>query len=139
MNTLGLIALLILLADILLIGILLKMMGKRIARSAILTLNGGRMPATIQVGGKGAVAVFTEFDGPNGTGNPVAPVGVVSFTSDDPSIANVDASGVVTAVAPGSTNIKGTDPGNGLSASDVITVVPAPVLAQSATLVLTAN
>jgi hypothetical protein len=97
------------------------------------------MPAQIQVGGKGAQAKFQEWDGPNGTGGEVVPIGPVTFTSDDPSIATVDQSGVVTATAPGVTNIRGTDAGNGLSATDAITVVTALPVAQSATLTLTAN
>ena len=109
-------------------------------RSANLTFtqNGDPlMPATIVVGGNGAKAVFTEFSGPGGTGSPVPPVGTVGFTNDNPSVATVDANGNCTAVGPGTTTVTGTDSGNGLTASDALTVTPA--VAQSATLVLTAN
>lgn len=95
------------------------------------------MPATLQVG-QTATAVFTEFSGPNGTGVVVAPIGPVSFSSDHPEIATVDpTSGLVTAVAPGTATITGTDAGNGLSASD--SVSDQPLVAQSATLVITPN
>lgn len=109
------------------------------AKSAQLTISDTEgnilMPATLAVG-KTAVAVLHEFDGLNGTGNELAPIGPVSFTSSDPTIATVDASsGLVTAVAAGAVTITGTDAGNGLSASD--TVSDSPVVAQSATLVIT--
>lgn len=95
------------------------------------------MPATIHINGKGAQATFTEFDGPNGTGDKVAPIGPVVFASDNTAIAAVDpASGLVTAVAVGSCNISGTDQGNNLTASDSLTVAPAPAV--SATLTLSA-
>ena len=108
----------------------------------IVTPDGGLqlMPATIQVGGKGAIAVYQEFDGPGGTGNKVKPVGTVNYSSDNPGVATVDASGNITAVAPGTANITGNDTGANLPASDVVTVTPAaggvPV---SATLTITAN
>ena len=94
------------------------------------------MPVTIEVG-KQAQANFKEWSGPNGTGTELPPVGAVSFASDNTAVATVDpASGLATGVAPGTANISGTDAGNSLSASDVLTV-SAPV-AQSATLTLTA-
>jgi hypothetical protein len=98
-----------------------------------------KMPATIKVGGT-ASSAFQEFDGPSGTGNPVANAGPANFESDNPAVATVDAaSGIATGVGAGTCNIKGTDSVNGLAASDVLTVeAPAPV-AQSATLVLTAQ
>lgn len=110
-----------------------------LALSATLRFEGDSdMPATINVGGKGAQAVFTEFNGANGTGSPVAPIQPPVFSSSDATIATVDpASGAVTAVAPGSATISASDAGNGLSASDTVTVLPA--LAVSATLVVTAN
>lgn len=95
------------------------------------------MPATLPVG-KTAVAVLHEFDGLNGTGNELKPIGPVTFISSDPTIATVDAnSGLVTAVAPGAVTITGTDGGNSLTASD--TVSDTAVVAQSATLVITAQ
>lgn len=109
------------------------------AKSAKLTISDSKgnrlMPAQLAVG-KTAVAVLHEFDGLNGTGNELAPVGPVSYTSSDPSIATVDsATGLVTAVAAGTVTITGTDAGNGLSASD--SVSDTPLVAQSATLVIT--
>jgi uncharacterized protein YjdB len=98
------------------------------------------MPATIIVGGNGALASFQEWSGPSGTGSQVPPVGPVTFASDNPAVATVDESGNVAAVAPGTANISALDAGNGLTASDVVTVSAAPPPpAQSATLVLTAN
>jgi uncharacterized protein YjdB len=95
------------------------------------------MPATLTIG-QTATAVFTEFSGPNGTGVVVAPIGPVTFSSSDPTIATVDpTSGLVTAVAPGAATITATDAGNGLTASD--SVSDSPLTAQSATLVITAN
>jgi hypothetical protein len=103
----------------------------------ILTLEGDpSMPATIHVNGQGAQATFLEFDGPNGTGNQVPAIGPVMFASDNQSVATVDSSGKVTAVSAGTANISGTDQGNSLTASDVLTVTAAT--AQSATLSLTA-
>lgn len=107
--------------------------------SASLTFTGEiTMPASIAIGGKGAQAVFTEFSGLNGSGSVEAPIGAVSFASDNTAVATVDpVSGAVTAVAVGTANISGSDAGDGLTASDVITVTP--LIPQSATLVLTAN
>lgn len=93
------------------------------------------MPATIQIGGKGATAVFTELNAQGGT---VAPIDAPVFVSSDPTIATVDpASGAVAAVAVGTATISASDAGNSLSASDTVTVTPAPAV--SATLVVTAN
>lgn len=110
------------------------------------------MPAKLQVG-RTASSVFTEFDGPNGTGNVVQPSGPISFVSDHPEIATVDSSGKVTAVAA---NADGSDATatitasdsasqNKVSASDTVTVSaaapppPPPGVAQSATLVVSAD
>ena len=106
------------------------------------------MPATIQVGGKGATFTFTEFDGPNGTGNVVKPSGPITYASDNTAVATVDPTGQVTAVganadgSPATANITGVDPAspNKVAAGDVITVIAAPPpVAVSATGVLTAN
>jgi len=98
---------------------------------------GELMPATISVGGNGATFTFKEWSGPNGSGHELPPAGPVSYTSDTPAVATVDASGQVTAVAAGNATITGTDSANGLSASDMLTV--SPEVAVSATGVLTAN
>ena len=97
------------------------------------------MPATIIVGGHGAKFAFTEFSGPNGTGIVVAPIGIVQYATSDPLIGLVDASGNVTAVGAGTCNIVGKDPGNSLTAFDILTVQASAVVAVSATGVLTAN
>ena len=111
-------------------------------RSATLIFQGVTMPATIVVGGNGAQAAFVEWSGLNGTGSQVAPVGAVTYASDTPAVATVDPnSGLCTAVSAGTANISGTDAGNSLTASDVLTVtggVTPPAGAQSATLTLTA-
>jgi len=93
------------------------------------------MPASIAMGGHGATFKFTEFTGPNGTGTVVPPVGTVTYASDNIGVGRVDATGQVTAFGIGTCNISGTDPGNGLTASDVLTVTGAI----SATGILTAN
>lgn len=96
--------------------------------------------AEIKVGKTGH-AKFTEFDGPNGTGNEVAPVGQVLYESGDPGVATVDASGLVTGVSVGTVIIHGTDQGNGLTAAEGQSIVAAGGggVAQSATLVVTAD
>lgn len=90
--------------------------------------------------GQTATAVFQEFDGPDGSGNVVAPVGAVTYSSSDDSIATVDpSSGLITAVAAGTVTISATDAGNGLSASAPLIDNPVAPVAQSATLTITAN
>lgn len=94
---------------------------------------------TVKMGDKPGGAVFQEFDGPNGTGNKVAPIGAVVFSSDNPAVATVDPStGALAYISPGSANITGSDNGvGGLSASDTLTVLPAtPPAPVSATLTL---
>lgn len=98
------------------------------------------MSATLKVGGT-ATAVYKEFTGPNGSGDEIAPIQQPQFSSSDESIATVDSNGFITAVAPGTVTITGTDAGNGLSASDSAEVqseTPPPV-AQSATLTIVPN
>jgi len=96
------------------------------------------MPATIHITGAGASSNFQEWTGSNGTGTSVKPIGPVTFTSSDATIATVDATtGAVAAVAVGTATITATDAGNSLTASDTVTVTAA--LAVSATLALTAN
>lgn len=95
------------------------------------------MPVSLAVG-KTAQATWLEWTGPSGTGTNLPPVTAPTFLSDNPTIASVDGnSGLVTAIAPGTANITGTDAGNGLTASDVATVTAATVAA-SATLTLAA-
>lgn len=100
------------------------------------------MPATIDVG-KTAHPVFQEFTGDNGSGDPIAPIGPVTYAGSDPTIATVDpSSGVATGVAAGSITVTATDGGNGLSAQDTLTVnavVPPPPVAKSATLSMVAD
>lgn len=108
---------------------------------------GVAMPLTLQVNGPGgsiapppagspAGVGFEEWDGANGTGNQVAPIGPLSYESANPAIVTVDANGNLVAVAPGQSEVTATDTGNNLAASDLITVVD---VAQSATLNAVAN
>lgn len=107
------------------------------ARSATLLISDGGtiMPADILVG-QAATAVLHEFTGAGGTGMEVAPIGPVSYTVSDATIATVDAvSGAIVGVAPGTATVTGTDAGNGLTASDTVNVHAATAV--SATLVIT--
>jgi hypothetical protein len=120
--------------------LLRRLVGKH-AESATLTFTDSKgnpiMPATLAVGAT-ATAVYQEWSGLNGTGAKLPSAGPVAFTSSDVTIATVDpASGLVTAVGPGTATITGTDATNGLSASDVVS--DTPLVAQSATVVVTAN
>jgi hypothetical protein len=102
-----------------------------------ISAKGELMPASIHVNGHGATFTFTEFDGAGGTGNKVPPLQPIVYASDNTAVATVDATGQVAAIAAGTANISGTDPGNSLTASDVLTVTAD--VAVSATGVLTAN
>jgi hypothetical protein len=106
------------------------------ARLYIIDSEGRRlMPAQLSVG-QTATAVLHEFVAVGGA--ELAPIGPVSYTSSDPTIATVDpASGLITAVALGTATITGTDGGNNLSASD--SVSDQPLVATVATLVITPN
>lgn len=107
------------------------------AVSATLNIE-GKMDATIVVG-KTAQATFTKWDGPNGTGNKVPPVGNVTFTSHNLTVATVDpATGICTGVAAGTALIDGTDAGDGMQGTANLTVNAAALPAQSATLDLVA-
>jgi hypothetical protein len=81
-------------------------------------------PATIHVNSTTAAVTFQEFDGPNGTGNPVPPTGPMNFVSDTPATLTVDpATGKITPVAVGTATITTRDTGNGLSDTNLVTVV----------------
>ena len=106
------------------------------AQSATLTLNGETMPLTVHLNDAPGQAVFTEFDGLNGTGNKVPPIGPVTFTSSSPATAIVDPNtGSLTYVAAGTTIITGTDAGNSLTASDTLTVTANVAVSATLTLV----
>jgi hypothetical protein len=99
--------------------------------------NGECQPMTSLRVGQTANPNYQEWDGPNGTGNPLPPAGPVTYASDAPSVATVDQnSGVVTAVAVGTANITADDSTDDLSATAQITVVDQAV---SATLGYTPN
>lgn len=102
---------------------------------------------TVKLGAR-PLFTFTEFDGPNGTGNKVKPSGPITFASDNPSVAavssnqrpNADGFGVdvdVVTISPGVANITGVDTAsqNKVAAGDVLTVQVAAI-AVSATGVL---
>lgn len=128
---------------------LLRIIEKLLEAGAAQSAKGKLMPAKIAVGGKGATFVFTEFDGPNGSGNVVKPSGPIVYASDNPAVATVDSNGQVTAVAANPDGgdaiavISGSDPAspNKVAAADVITVSAAAAgpVAVSATGILTAN
>ena len=92
------------------------------------------MPLTVHVNDKPGVAVYQEFDGPNGTGNKVPPTGTVAYASDNPAVATVDpTSGQLAYVGAGTANISASDGGN-LPASDVLTVTAAAAVSSTLTL-----
>lgn len=92
------------------------------------------MPVSIEVG-QTAVAVYQEWDGPNGTGNKLAPAGAVTFAVDNATIATVDQTGNILGVAPGQVTISATDAAHGMVATAALAVTG--VVAQSATLTIT--
>lgn len=93
------------------------------------------MPLSVHLSDKPGSAVFAEFTGANGTGVKVPPVGAVTFASDTPATATVDPNtGALTYIAAGTAVISAKDAGNGLAASDTLTVVAD--VATSATLTL---
>jgi hypothetical protein len=80
------------------------------------------MPLTVKLADVAGTAAYQEWDGPNGTGNHVPASGTVTYSSDDPSVATVDAhTGQLAYVAIGSTTIRASDSGT-LPASDVLTI-----------------
>ncbi len=92
------------------------------------------MALTVNLNDKPGVAVYQEFDGPNGTGNKVAPTGTVSYSSDNASVATVDAStGALAYVGVGSAVISASDSGR-LLASDTLTVLAAVAVSSTLTL-----
>lgn len=102
-------------------------------RGFLFLIEGGQilMPLTLQVG-KTATVVLTEFDA---QGVVVPPVTAPVYTSDTPAVATV-AGNQVTAVGVGTANISGADAGDGITASDVLTVADT---ATTGKLTLTAN
>lgn len=110
------------------LAIIQKFFGKRYPISATFILRDSKgdfmgAPATIQVGGSGAKASFAEFDQ---FGQPINGPGPINFSSSDPAIATIDASGNVVAVAAGTCTLSATDAGDNLTDSVALTVTPAP-------------
>jgi hypothetical protein len=99
-----------------------------------------KMPLTVILGDPPGSATYQEF---NAAGEPVSPLGVVHFASDNEAVAMVDANGVLTYIAEGSCNIAGADDGveGGLPASDSLVVNPVPTdtTPVSSTITLTAG
>ena len=92
------------------------------------------MPLTVHVNDVPGVAIYQEFDGPNGTGNMVPPTGTVAYKSDNPSVATVDATtGQLAYLSAGDTTISADDSGN-LPASDLLTVVASVAVSSTMTL-----
>ena len=94
---------------------------------------GNNMAATITLQvGQTSQATAHEFSGLAGAGVELPLAGAISWASSDAAVATVDAaSGLVTAVGPGTCNITATDAANGLSGSGVVS--DTPVVAQSLT------
>jgi hypothetical protein len=91
------------------------------------------MPQSVQLGSAPGSYLFQEFTGPAGTGSVIAPVGAVTYSSDTATVATIDPnSGQLAYIGVGTANISGADAGNGLTATDQLTVTAAT--AQSATL-----
>ncbi len=89
--------------------------------------------ASAHVNDKPGSYKYQEFDGPNGQGNPVPPVGVVAYASDNPAVATIDASsGQLVYLSAGSTNISASDGGN-LPATDVLTLSAAAAVSSTLT------
>jgi hypothetical protein len=107
-------------------------------RSAVLffrTSEGDFMDLTAHVNDKPGKAIFTEFDGLSGTGNKVPPVGAVGWTSSDPTVATVDpATGALVYLKAGTATITGTDAGNSLTASAVLTLIASVAVSATVTL-----
>lgn len=107
------------------------------------------MPKTVVVGQKSRFT-FTEFDGPNGSGNIVKQSGPITFASDNAAVATVDGTTQVTnpdgsvgvdviSVGAGVANITGVDPAstNKVAAGDQLTVtaiVQAPAVSATGVL-----
>ena len=122
--------------------LLQQIVGKQQKRAVSATLvfqnsEGKNMDLSAHVNDVPGIAIFQEFDGPGGTGNPVPAIGPVSFTSDTPAVATVDpVTGQLTYLSAGTAKITGTDAGNGLTASPMLTLNASVQPAQSATLPL---
>lgn len=87
--------------------------------------NGGTMgaSASMHVNGTGGTSVLTGFDGPSGSGKQVPLIGPVTWVSDQPGFATVDANtGATAPVAAGVANITGTDAASGFSDTYAMTV-----------------
>lgn len=108
------------------------------AISATLTFvnsKGEHMPLLAHVNDVPGTAVFAEFTGPKGTGTAVPPTGAVTFASDTPAVATVDPNtGALAYLTAGTATISGTDAGNSLTASDVLTLTAAPAVSATLTL-----
>jgi hypothetical protein len=119
-------------------------------KSIAVSAKGELMPATIAVGGNGATFTFRELDV---NGNTVPASGPITFASDTPSVAIIDAAAPVVnpdgsvsvqvdAVSAGTATISGVDPAsqNQVAAADTLTVTAsASGVAVSATGTLVAN
>ena len=98
----------------------------------------GKELTTMEVGQTAQATLHEWTSTTPGSGVEVPPVGPVSWSSDNLSVATVDASsGLVTAVSAGTVNITGSDAGNGLSASAGESVTAAT--AKSASVTITVN
>jgi hypothetical protein len=91
------------------------------------------MDITVHINDTPLAAFLAEFDGPNGTGNPVPGIGPTTYLSADPTVATVDpVTGQLAYLKAGSTLISGKNAGNGMNASGTLTIISGA--AQSAVL-----
>lgn len=110
----------------------------KVAVSSILTFvdkkgDSFNMDITVHINDSPLAAFLAEFDGPNGTGNPVPGIGPTTYLSADPTVATVDpTTGQLAYLKAGSTVISGKNAGNGMNASGTLTIISGA--AQSAVL-----
>jgi Bacterial Ig-like domain (group 2) len=92
------------------------------------------MPLTVHLNEEPGRAVYQLWTGAAGSGVEVPPTGVVNFASSDPTVATVDATGLLAYLKEGTTTITADD-GGSLPASDVLTVTAAVAVSSTLTLV----
>lgn len=105
----------------------IKGLGPKVAITLHLSYSiGGNMPGNTLSGIVGNTASPTFIENA-ADGSAVAPIGPVSFASDNPGVVSVDATtGVATLVSPGTANVSALDSGNGLTDSVAFSVSAAP-------------
>jgi len=102
---------------------------------------------TVLAVGKTAQAAAHEFSGLNGTGTELALAGPITWVSEDPSVCTIDATGLITAVAPSKLDAAGVPIPVNITATDTVlnlsnvrgdaTITDSPLAAQSLTVSVT--